>query len=380
MATRSRLETVFTGDDRPFNRVASRMRGTVTKLKGAFRGMGAAMAVLGGGAAVRGTLQKADRMGKLADRWGVGVEVLQRLGHVAELGGSNLETVAKSMATLNKATALARDGMVSYEREFTALGLSADEMHKLNHEQRWFAISDAIKNAEDRSRAMAASQVLLGRGGVELFATMEMGGKAQKRLMDEIKPATEETIRSIERLNDTLTTLKFGAFEKIAAVISGIVKAFQFIGRRIGAELAVLIAKISDIVKMAPSLFPKSVQTWAKGQASAAETMAAAKKEIARLEAEDAAKEKAEKKPPIDPDLAIPGAAESPKLKEAIKQAQTNLFDPRRQGGFFAQALGGGTPISRHATKSLEQKMKDLAQKTFNENQTTNQLLRDALL
>ena len=147
MATRSRLETVFTGDDRPFNRVASRMRGTVTKLKGAFRGMGAAMAVLGGGAAVRGTLQKADRIGKLADRWGVGVEVLQRLGHVAELGGSNLETVAKSMATLNKATALARDGMVSYEREFTALGLSAEEMHKLNHEKRWFAISDAIKNA-----------------------------------------------------------------------------------------------------------------------------------------------------------------------------------------------------------------------------------------
>jgi len=381
MATRSKLETVFTGDDRPFNRVASRMRGTVNKLKGAFRGMGGAMAMLGGGAAIRGVLQKGDRIGKLATRWNVGVEVLQRLGHVAEIGGSSLETVAKSMATLNKATGLAKGekGLASYKREFHALGLEADEVHKLNHEDRWFAISEAVATATDRSRAMAAAQILLGRGGVELFATMEMGGKKQLEIMNEIKPATEESIRNIEELNDTLTRLKTGAFEKIAVTINAVSKAFTFIGRRLGATFAVIVAQVADMIKAAPALFPKGMEEWAKGQATAAETAKAAFDEINRLQEEDRAKEeKKKKKGGADLELgALPGAPEA-KIAAAISKQQHNIFDPRRGGGFFSQA--GRTGISRHATKSLGQKMQDLATKTFNENQTTNQLLRDALL
>ena len=379
MATKSKLETVFTGDDRPFNRVASRMRGTVNKLKGAFRGMGGAMAMLGGGAAIRGVLQKGDRIGKLATRWNVGVEVLQRLGHVAEIGGSSLETVAKSMATLNKATKLAKEGMVSYQREFQTLGLEAAEFHKLNHEERWFAISEAVKNAADRSSAMASAQVLLGRGGVELFATMEMGGKKQLEIMNEIKPATEESIRNIEELNDTLTRLKTGAFEKIAVTINAVSKAFTFIGRRLGATFAVIVAQVADMIKAAPSLFPKGMEEWAKGQATAAETAKAAFDEINRLQEEDRAKEEGKKKKGgADIELgALPGTPEA-KIAAAISKQQSNIFDPRRGGGFFSQA--GRTGISRHATKSLGQKMQDLATKTFNENQTTNQLLRDALL
>lgn len=381
MATKSKLETVFTGDDRPFNRVASRMRGTAQKLKSAFSGMGGAMAMLGGGAAIRGVLQKGDRIGKLATRWNVGVDVLQRLGHVAEIGGSSLETVAKSMATLNKATALAKDGMVSYEREFHALGLKADEVHNLNDEERWFAISEAIKNATDRSRAMAAAQVLLGRGGVELFATMEMGGKKQLEIMNEIKPATEASIRNIEELNDTLTRLKTGAFEKIAVTINAVSKAFTFIGRRLGATFAVIVAQVADMIKAAPALFPKGMEDWAKNQATAAKTAKAAFDEINRLQEEDRAKaEEKKKKGGADLELGALTGAPDAKIAAAISKNQRNIFDPTRGGGFFAQATGRGIPLSKHATKSLDQKMKDLAQKTFQENQTTNQLLRDALL
>ena len=99
MATKSKLETVFTGDDRPFNKVASRMRGSVKRLKGSFKGMSGALGMLGGGMAMRGTLQKGDRIGKLATRWQVGVETLQRLGHMANIGGSEYLTPSPAQAT-----------------------------------------------------------------------------------------------------------------------------------------------------------------------------------------------------------------------------------------------------------------------------------------
>lgn len=355
------------------------MRGTVKRLKGAFKGMGGAMAALGGGMALRGTLEKADRIGKLATRWQVGVETLQRLGHVANIGGSDLDAVAKAMGTLNKnANKAANEGLVTYQRQFEALGLNSKEFFKLNDEERWFAISDAIAGAGNRAKAMAAAQELMGRGGIELFAIMEQGSKKQREIMDEITPSTNETIRKLEQLNDTLSTLKTGAFSAIATVIAGLVKAFVWVARRIGREMAIVQAGFADIVKMAPSLFPKSLEKWAATMKSSIETRKGADAWIRMKEAEDEEKLKEKKKGGggFDPEEA-PAIPEA-KLVAAISKQQRNLFDPRRGGGFFSQA--GRTGVSRHATKSLGQKMQDLATKTFNENQTTNQLLRDALL
>ncbi len=382
MATKSKLETVFTGDDRPFNRVASRMRGTAKKLQGAFKGMGGAIAALGGGMAIRGTLSHGDRIGKLATRWQVGVETLQRLGHVANIGGSDLETVAKAMGTLNKnANKAANEGLTTYERQFEALGLNSKEFFRLNEEERWFAISDAIAGASNRARAMAAAQELMGRGGIELFAIMEQGSKKQREIMDEINPSTEQVIRNLEKLNDTLTTIKTGAFSAIADTISGLVNAFHWVVRRLGRELGVIIAQVADIIKAWPALFPEGMEEWAKTKADHFEVRRRWDLWIKEKEAEDAEKLKPKKGGAgFDPEISELSTAKMATVAAAISKNQPNIFDPRRAGGFFAQATGRGIPLSKHATKSLNQKMQDLAQKTFQENQTTNQLLRDALL
>jgi len=197
--------------------------------------------------------------------------------------------------------------------------------------------------------------------------------------MDEITPSTDKVIRNLERLNDTLSTLKTGAFSHIADIISGLVTAFVWVGRRMGREMAVISARFADLVKAAPALFPESMEKWAATMKSAAEMRAGADLWIKMKEAEDAEKLKKKKGGAgFDPDEPITIEAPEAKVAAAISKQQSNIFDPRRGGGFFAQA--GRTGISRHATKSLGQKMQDLATKTFNENQTTNQLLRDALL
>ena len=380
MARKSKLETVFTGDDRPFARVVNKLKSRVDGLKKKMGGMKGAVAMLGGGMAIRSTLQQYDRVGKLATRFNVTAEALQRLGHVAQLGGSDMETVAKGMRQTNLAASEAKKGAKTYADEFAALGIDVDKFYALDHEDRWLAMSDAVANATDRNRAMAATQRIMGRAGAELFDIMEQGTEAQRAQMADVRVASTENVRNIERLNDAITTIKTGAFSVLADIIGGLVKAFIWVSRRIAREMAVIQSKFADLVKAAPALFPESMEKWAAGQKSAAEMRKGADAWIKFKEEEDRKALEAKAKGGGVGLERIDGGATTAKEKSlaAVAEQSRNLFDPRKGGGFFVQGARSG--LSKHATKSLGQKMQDLAQKTFSENQTTNQLLRDALL
>jgi hypothetical protein len=245
MATKtSKLHTSFTGDDKQFQRTAGRVMKSGTqmgamagRLKGAFAAMGGAM-VLGG------IIDKFDRIGKLAARFDVTAETLQKLGHVAQIGGADLETVAKAMKTLNTSAADAKEGMATYVREFDTLGIKVDDFFKLNHEQRWLAIADAVQNATDRNAAMAAITKLMGRAGAEVFTILEQGGAATREMMESITVAKDETVKAIEDINDKMTelaTVSGGTFANIfAGVIDGVMAVGKAIAMTVGMAKAML--------------------------------------------------------------------------------------------------------------------------------------------
>ena len=357
MATKSKLETVFTGDDRPFNRVASRMRKTAQGLKKQFGGMRGAIMGMGAGMAMRGALKKFDRFDKLSKQFKVSSETLQRFALVAELGGADIESMASAMSKLNMSLHEAASGQVAYQREFENLGLDAKTMQLMNHEEQIATMADAIKNASNRNMAMAASQKIMGRSSGKLFSIFEQGGAALTQTMQSVKVVTNENTKAIAKLNDVLTTLATGGMAKLGTAIGTM---FGWVEKG-AAWLALQSGEFDD---------------------------AAINKKLKEEGLEGFMPKERETVPSWDPDAGADdlGAATAEaaaasvlkSLSDATGGTQGNIFDPRRGGGFFSQA--GRTGISRHATKSLGQKMQDLATKTFNENQTTNQLLRDALL
>ena len=67
MVTRkSRLETQFTGDDKPFQRVAARVQATGNRLKAMTTGLRGGFVALGGSMLIKSTVDKFDRFDKLS--------------------------------------------------------------------------------------------------------------------------------------------------------------------------------------------------------------------------------------------------------------------------------------------------------------------------
>ena len=302
MATKtSKLHTSFTGDDKQFQRTAGRvmksgaqMGAMATRLKGAFAAMGGAMVI-------SGIIDKFDRIGKLAARFDVTAETLQKLGHVAQIGGADLETVAKAMKTLNTSAAEAKGGMATYAREFETLGIKVDDFFNLNHEQRWLAIADAVQNATDRNAAFAAITKLMGRAGAEVFTILEQGGAATMEMMESITVAKDETVKAIEEINDKMTELATVSGGTFANIFAGVIDGVMAVGKAIA--LTVGMAKAMLPGGQTPEEFQ---QAW----------QATAQAEKARREKEEDAKDAAKKAREKVDDAAI--KAEKMKEREAL--------------------------------------------------------------
>jgi hypothetical protein len=356
MATRkSRLETQFTGDDKPFQRVAARVKASVTRLRTAASSLQGGFAFMGGGMLVKSTIDQADRIGKLATRFDVSAEALQRLGHVADLGGSDLEAVAKGLGDLNKrAKEAAVDGLEMYNREFESLGIDAQEFWKLDHEERWLAMSDAIRNATNRNEAMAASEKLMGRAGKELFQVMEQSRETQIAQMDQINTLSDGQIDRIEELKDHFTTLTKNVMTEFAKIIVQVWEWIKKLGDELGRAGA-LIAALFD-----PHTTFEDVNKYFDEVKKEREEQAAHEK---KLEEDRKARQKEQQK-----------EIEKRAKKAAI--TATVGFTPSGLGGFFGHS--GKSGVSPMATKSLAQKNIDLQNSILNELKHSRKIMQKA--
>jgi len=76
--------------------------------------------------------QQADRLDKLSKGTGATVEALQRLGFAAEQSGTTMEVLAKGLQTMQRNLQGARDGLSTYNRALDRVGVSTDELFKLD--------------------------------------------------------------------------------------------------------------------------------------------------------------------------------------------------------------------------------------------------------
>lgn len=338
MAVRkSRLETQFTGDDKQFQRVAARVKAAGAKMTAMAGSMKGAFGAVGGAMLIKGTLEKFDRIGKLSTRFGIASESLQRLGHVANLGGADLETVAKGLRTLNKnAHEAAVNGLETYNREFEILGIDAKEFFMLNHEQRWLAMGDAIRGATNRNVAMAASQKLMGRAGAELFDIMEQGREEQEEQMKSVRTITQEQTRQIEDLNDHFSTLTTGALAEFAGML---VTIWGWV-KKLGEALAWMGMHLQAAFD--PDLDSSDVERFFDEYQKEQEELEKKRKQRdeERFNREEGGLEGVERK-----------------AKQAAKKIVTS-FSGASMGGFFGNA--GRSRVSARAPKSLEQKRFEL--------------------
>lgn len=205
--TRGGLDKV----ERAFSKSGGKISGSMGKAFSAIGGS-AQLAFAAAGAAVVGfadkTLSEADRIGKLSTQSGLGVEAIQRLGHAAELGGTNVETLVKAQGRLTRVISDAGNGLATAQRSVAQLGLDYKALAAASPEQQFHMVADALTEIEDKSKRSALAQELFGRAGRDTLSVIGDEPGALRDISESLDNVwNEEQIRAAEEFNDRWTEI-----------------------------------------------------------------------------------------------------------------------------------------------------------------------------
>jgi len=130
-----------------------------------------------------------DRLDKMSKRTGIAADTLQKLGHVAALGGASLSDIEMSIKRLQAASSDASFGLKTYTREFDRLGISIkDEQGNFKDTtQLLLEVADGMKNLDSDTERTAVAVKLLGRSGTTLIPTLKQGSEAIREQMEEVE-------------------------------------------------------------------------------------------------------------------------------------------------------------------------------------------------
>ena len=229
MATKtSKLHTSFTGDDKQFQRTAGRVMKSGTQM-GAMAGrLQGAFAAMGGAMVLSQVVEKFDRIGKVAKRVGMSAEEVQRLGHAAELAGTNFESLQGIMTRLQRRIGEALQNPASAAAQaFNELGLSAVALKEMGLKEQFFAVADAFKATGGGVEGTASLMKLLDTEVRNLIPLFQEGSIGIQSMMDSAVVASNKTVEALEKVSDQLTVIKNKGTAAAAEVLTTAITAWE---------------------------------------------------------------------------------------------------------------------------------------------------------
>ena len=206
----------FKADGSQYSRGLNQMREQTQKFSASVGSMLKGAFAFAGIAGIKRLMSEMDRVQKLSLRFGISAEAIQRMGFAAEQGGASMEILAKGLANANRMAVEATRGIKTYERAFADLNINAHEFIKLDQEEQFMVLADAVRYATDQNKAMAASQTIMGRAAMEMRAMMLKGAEGYREVTDGLKTMTQEQVDAAAAANDALN--KFTTNAKVVLV------------------------------------------------------------------------------------------------------------------------------------------------------------------
>ena len=190
-----------------------RTAGAMGRLKmaagGAMKGLKAMLPVLSVGAfaaVTKSNLDFVDSLGKLSQRTGIAVPMLDKFRKVAEQNDSSLEALADGFQALAVKMSEAQAGEGAAFEAFTKMGISVkDASGQLRSiDSVMLQVADSFHGMADGAEKASLASVIWGEGmGRELIPTLNAGGDAVRRMntamsADSVKEATEANTKLAE--------------------------------------------------------------------------------------------------------------------------------------------------------------------------------------
>jgi hypothetical protein len=215
----------------------------------------AGAAILSGlGLMISKYVQAGDHADKMAKRTGFATETISELAYAAQIAGADIGALEKGVKRMAKTIVDANDGMATYKRAFDRIGVSVDDLMKMNPEEQFLAIGNAIGALEDPTLRASAAQDIFGRAGTQLlplFAEGEAGLEALRAKAHELGIVfDEEAAAKAAKLQDAQTTLKESVKGLTFSLAETLVPAVTSLVEKITA----VVTKVTEWAKKNPGL------------------------------------------------------------------------------------------------------------------------------
>lgn len=208
-------------------------------LRGAVMGLGAALSAGALADMVKGSIEAADKMGKLAQQSGVSVESLSRLSIAAKLSDVDNQALAGGLEKLSKSMTAAQDGTGSAAAAYRALGISVKDS------------SGNLKSSDDVLKEVAAKFADAKDGAGKTAVAMEILGKSGAALIPMLNGGSEE-LDKFARLSDQLGMTISGSTAEAAAKINDrftiMGMALKSVGMNVAQQMMPTFEQLSQVL------------------------------------------------------------------------------------------------------------------------------------
>jgi len=269
-----KTKLTFEGDNRTgraFREVNSslgRMGSSVARVGSSLRGL---TAILGAGLFARGakgSLDFADKIGKLNSRLGASTEFLSEMRFAAEQTGVTFETFTMGLQRMQRRVAEAAQGTGEAKNALLELGINAKKLVGLSLEDQFDVIAQALSKVGSESDQVRLAMKLFDSEGVALLQTMEGGGEAVRALREEAqrlgvslsKDATDGAAAANDAMNRISTSVR-GVVEELAINFAPAISAVaQFLGEFIPRSVNLANAAFASLAGAVAYAFAQVVQ------------------------------------------------------------------------------------------------------------------------
>jgi hypothetical protein len=163
---------------------------------------------------IKSTINAADDMGKMAQKFGVPVEELSRLKHAADLSGVAMEGLGTGLRKLSQnMNETANGANNAASQAFSALGISVtDADGRLKSSSAVMTeIAGKLSHMQDGAQKTAIAMAIFGRSGADLIPMLNAGASGLSAMMAEADALgiviSGSTAKAAEAFNDNLTRM-----------------------------------------------------------------------------------------------------------------------------------------------------------------------------
>lgn len=207
------------------------------------------------GVSLQSAINRADEMGKMAQRIGIPVEELSRLRLAADLSGVSMESVGVAVGRLSRNMSQIAGGATNdAANAFRALHISVTNASGglKSSQQIMEEVADRFQRMQDGAGKTALAMAIFGRSGAQMIPMLNQGAAGLREAAREAEELglviDQKTARAAEAFNDNLRRLRLVSEGVALQVVAQLAPALQLLSNQF-----VQAAKDGDVVNRTAS-------------------------------------------------------------------------------------------------------------------------------